>query len=85
MSDRVYWKELVPECMWAGYVGIYDAYRVLVAGEPGPDQYPVFVHRVGAKIGARSTNVDRAMDLAEMQERMPMPELIKHGLALSTT
>jgi hypothetical protein len=85
MSDRVEWEERIPDSVWRGYVDGRHTYRVLVVGEPGPDSYPVWVGRVGAKIGAGCTNVGRAMDLAEMNETMPMPDLIKHGLALSTT
>jgi hypothetical protein len=85
MSDRVQWEEDVADTLWYGYVDGWHVYSVLVIGEPGPDQHPVFVHRVGAKIGAKCTNVDRAMDLAEMQERMPASLLVKHGLALSLT
>jgi hypothetical protein len=82
MSDRVQWTEVVPDSIWDGHVDGVHTYWVFVVGEPGPDQYPVFVARVGAKMGLTTTNVSRAMDLAEMNERLPMPRLTLHGLAL---
>ena len=85
MSDRVVWSERIPDCSWVGTVDGKDAYRILAVGEPGPDQYPVGVHRIGAEIGAGCTNVDRAKDVCEMNESWPVPELIQHGLALSVS
>ena len=82
MSDRVQWTEFAPDCIWDGYVDGVHIYQVLVVGEPGPDQYPVFVHRVGSRMGCWATNVSRAMDVAELTERRPLPRLMHHGRAL---
>jgi hypothetical protein len=80
-EDRVQWRETDRE-VWQGYVDGEHTYRVLVVGEPGPNQFPVFVHRVDARSGRETTNVSRAMDLAELNERFSTAKLARHGLDL---
>ena len=70
---------------WLGTVDGRRAYLVLKVGLPGPGQLPVFVSRHGVKNGHRCTNVHRAMELAEMNETMPVHELTDWGLALATS
>jgi hypothetical protein len=81
-GDRVRWTEAVPGYWWDGHVDGVHTYNVLVVGEPGPGAYPVWVGRVGTRMGCGCTNVSRAMDLAELNERIPLPRLMHHGLAL---
>lgn len=84
-ADRVQWVESVPGISWRGLVDGREAYRIVVVGEPGPDQYPVEVARIGVATGARCTNLGRAMDLAEMNETQPADELEKWGLLLASS
>lgn len=80
-GDRVTWNEFAPGC-WHGDVDGQHTYLALCLYEPGPDSFPVWIGRFGAKVGSRCTNIGRAMDLAEMNETRPLTELMKHGLAL---
>ena len=83
MSDRVKWFEAGPD-MWEGRVDGVMAYIVLPL-EPS-DTMPhggAWVSRAGVRNGLRMTNIERAKDIAEMQETTDPRMLHDHGLLLS--
>jgi hypothetical protein len=76
MTDRVKWTELAPG-MWVGRVDDVDAYAVLEL------ESSAWVTRYGVRDGFRMTNVNRAKEIAELQEEMDvLPLLNRHGLLL---
>jgi hypothetical protein len=81
MSDRVKWFE-TSRGVWEGCVASGAVTYIIVPLPADKMPFGCWVARAGEKDGRHMTNVDRAMDVAEMQETMDHAELLRWGLLL---
>jgi NADPH-dependent glutamate synthase beta subunit-like oxidoreductase len=69
MPDIVTWESDQSEKVWSGSTTKKGRhYMVIDSGETGPDCYPVTVFSEGLSV--RCTNVSRALDAAEIREKI---------------
>ncbi len=80
-TDLVKWFE-TGRGVWEGCVASGAVAYIIVPFPADKMPFGVWVARAGEEDGRHMTNVDRAMDLAEMQETMDHAFLQSHGMLL---